>query len=112
MSSLNTLNPSCVSREKRNIQDRTQEAVRRQVEAMGCERFEVGVFDATSERMIPRVWDKETVFKSIAWLRYENLKGRNVYIRPAGEHHLSLVDDLKAAAIQRMKKEGFAPALV
>ena len=92
--------------------DKTQEAVRRQVEAMGCDRFEIGVFDAISERMVPRIWDKETVLKSIAWLRYENLRGRNIYIRPAGEHNLSLVDDLKASAIQRMKKEGFAPALV
>lgn len=92
--------------------DKTQIAVEKQIRAMGCERFEVGIFDATSERMIPRVWDKETVLKSIAWLRYENLKGRNIYIRAAGEHHLSLVDDLKAAAIHRMKKEGFAPAFV
>lgn len=79
---------------------------------MGSERFEVGVFDATTERMIPRVWGKDTVVKSIAWLRYENLNGRNIYIRPAGEHHLSLVDDLKGAAIQKMKREGFVPAVV
>ena len=92
--------------------DKTQVAVEKQIQAMGCERFEVGVFDAISERMIPRVWSKETVLKSIAWLRYENLKGRNIYIRPAGEHRLSLVDDLKAASIQRMKREGFAPAVV
>jgi hypothetical protein len=101
-----------MSREKSTMPDITQIAVEKQIRAMGCERFEVGVFDATSERMIPRLWDKETVLKSIAWLRYENLKGRNIYIRAAGEHHLSLVDDLKAAAIHRMKKEGFAPAFV
>ncbi len=101
-----------MSREKTTMPDKTQDAVRRQVEAMGCDRFEIGVFDAISERMIPRIWGKETVLKSIAWLRYENLRGRNIYIRPAGEHNLSLVDDLKASAIQRMKKEGFAPALV
>jgi len=79
---------------------------------MGSERFEVGVFDASTERMIPRVWDRDTVLKSVAWLRYENLNGRNIYIRPAGEHHLSLVDDLKGAAIQKMKKEGFVPAVL
>jgi hypothetical protein len=112
MSAFNTLKLGCVSREKRNIPDRTQEAVRRQVEAMGSERFEVGVFDASTERMIPRVWDRDTVLKSVAWLRYENLNGRNIYIRPAGEHHLSLVDDLKGAAIQKMKKEGFVPAVL
>jgi RepB DNA-primase from phage plasmid len=112
MSSVNTPRPQIVSREKSTMPDKTQVAVEKQIQAMGCERFEVGVFDATSERMIPRVWGKETVLKSIAWLRYENLKGRNIYVRPAGEHHLSLVDDLKPAAIQRMKREGFAPAVV
>ena len=112
MSSVNTPTRGSVSTEKKAMPDKTQAAVHKQVHAMGCERFEVGVFDASSERMIPRVWDKETVLKSIAWLRFENLKGRNIYIRPAGEHHLSLLDDLKAAAIQRMKKEGFAPAFV
>jgi len=79
---------------------------------MGCERFEVGVFDASNERMIPRVWCRDTVLKSIAWLRHENLNGRNIYIRPAGEHHLSLVDDLKGATILKMKREGFVPAVL
>ena len=92
--------------------DRTQEAVRQQVEAMGAGLFEVGVFDAASERMILRTWDKETAIKSIPWLRFENLKGRNIYIRPAGIHSLSLVDDLSADALHRMRREGFTPALV
>jgi hypothetical protein len=112
MSAFNTPKLACVSREKRNIPDRTQEAVTRQVEAMGSEWFEVGVFDPNSEQMILRTWDRDTVLKSIAWLRYENLNGRNIYIRPAGEHHLSLVDDLKGAAIQKMKREGFVPAVL
>jgi hypothetical protein len=79
---------------------------------MGATRFEIGVFDPNSERMILRTWDRDTVLKSVAWLRYENLNGRNIYIRPAGEHHLSLVDDLKDAAIQKMKREGFVPAVL
>src|SRR2546427_2452052 len=112
MSAFNTPRVGCVSREKRNISDRTQEAVRRQIEAMGATRFEIGVFDPSSEQMILRTWDRDTVLKSVAWLRYENLNGRNIYIRPAGEHHLSLVDDLKSAAIQKMKKEGFVPAVL
>ena len=79
---------------------------------MGATRFEIGVFDPNSEQMILRTGDADTVLKSIAWLRYQNLNGRNIYIRPAGEHHLSLVDDLKGAAIQKMKREGFVPAVV
>jgi len=79
---------------------------------MGGARFEIGVFNPNSEQMILRTWDRDTVLKSIAWLRYENLNGRNIYIRPAGEHPLSLVDDLKGAAIRKMKGEGFVPAVV
>src|ERR1017187_6647348 len=41
-----------------------------------------------------------------------NPTGRNIYIRPRGEHNLSLIDDLTAASIERMKAEGFHPALV
>lgn len=79
---------------------------------MGGTRFEIGVFDPNSEQMILRTGDRDTVLKSIAWLRYQNLNGRNIYIRPTGEHHLSLVDDLKGAAIQKMKSEQFVPAVL
>ena len=62
--------------------------------------------------MLPRTLDRATLLRSVGWLRYQNAQGRNIYIRPRGEHHLSLVDDLTAGAVQRMKEEGFAPALV
>jgi len=62
--------------------------------------------------MIPRTWDIDTLTKSIPWLRLQNADGRNIYIRPKGEHDLSLVDDLTEASVQRMKSTGFAPALV
>ena len=44
--------------------------------------------------MIPRVWDAGTILKSLPWLRHQNRHGRNIYIRPKGEHDLSMVDDL------------------
>ena len=52
--------------------------------------------------MIPRTWDRDTVLRSLPWLRLQNADGRNVYIRPKGEHDLSLVDDLTADAVKRM----------
>jgi hypothetical protein len=98
---------------------RTRSAIERQITAMGTDVFEVGLFkprtpgDPHSEpEMLPRVWDRETLLRSVSWLCYQNAHGRNVYVRPNGEHHLSLVDDLTAEAIQRMKVEGFAPAVV
>src|SRR6202023_1154647 len=38
--------------------------------------------------------------------------GRNIYVRPKGEHDLSLVDDLTADAVKRMKAKHFTPAAV
>lgn len=83
---------------------------------MGAEVFEVGLFkpDAQGREpvMLPRVWDHDSLVRSIGWLRYENSHGRNIYVRPRGEHNLSLVDDLSAGGIAEMIRSGFAPAAV
>lgn len=101
------------------MKNRTLIAVEQQIAAMGCEVYEIGLFkphtpdsDRREPEMLPRTWDRATLLKSVPWLRYQNSQGRNIYIRPKGEHHLSMVDDLTAAAIRRMKAEGYTPALV
>jgi hypothetical protein len=45
-------------------------------------------------------------------MRLQNLQGRNVYVRPHGEHDLTMVDDLKRESIDRMFASGFKPAVV
>jgi hypothetical protein len=94
----------------------TTEVVRRQIGAMAHDVFEIGLFkpDATGREavMLPRTWDADTLLRSVPWLRHENRDGRNIYIRPQGEHNLSLVDDLNRNAILAMKRQGFSPALV
>jgi hypothetical protein len=96
--------------------ERTVEAVEKQIAAMGCEVFEVGLLkpDASPAEptMVPRIWDRESLSRSIPWMRHQNLHGRNIYVRPKGEHQLSLVDDLDLAAVTRMKQTGFGPAVV
>lgn len=101
------------------MKNRTWVAIERQLTAMGADVFEVGLFkprvpgDRSNEpEMLPRVWDRETLLRSVGWLCYQNAHGRNIYVRPKGEHHLSLMDDLTAGSIQQMTREGFAPALV
>lgn len=83
---------------------------------MGCELFEVGLFKPTATGkepvMLPRTWDVDTLLRSVSWLRHQNRDGRNIYIRPKGEHNLSLVDDLNTEKVQAMKAAGFRPALV
>jgi len=91
-------------------------AVRQQIAAMGSKLFEVGVFRpetaGTDASMLLRVWDPDTVLRSVSWLQIQNHDGRHVYVRPKGEHNLSLVDDLTADAIAAMDRDGFRPALV
>ena len=94
----------------------TFDAVHQQVAVMGAELFEVGLYKAdsgaTEATMIPRVWDANTILKSVPWLRHQNRGGRNIYIRPKGEHDLSLVDDLTNDALLSMKATGFNAALI
>jgi hypothetical protein len=110
------MNPSTERWRQRNTRDKTTGAVRQQIAAMGSELFEVGLYDpdpgATEPIMIPRIWDSETIVKSVAWLRHQNSEGRNIYIRPKGEHDLSMVDDLAKDAVATMRQAGFNPALV
>ena len=103
-------------RQVNQVTGKTAAAVQQQVVSMGSELFEVGLYDpdaGTSESiMIPRVWDSETIVKSVPWLRHQNREGRNIYIRPKGEHDLSMVDDLTKDAVLAMKQEGFHPAVI
>jgi hypothetical protein len=97
--------------------DRTTRAAQQQIAAMGTQAFEVGLFKPSAAEegravMIPRIWDSATLIRSIPWLRMQNADGRNIYVRPKGEHDLSLVDDLSADAVKRMKATGFTPAAV
>lgn len=101
------------------MKNRTLIAVEQQIAAMDCEVYEIGLFkprtpdsDPREAEMLPRTWDSATLLKSVPWLRYQNSQGRNIYIRPKGEHHLSMVDDLTADAIKRMKAEGYSPVLI
>ena len=97
--------------------DRNGEIVRRQIVAMGGTTFEIGLFKSDSTEkahasMILRTYAAQAVFKVVPWLKFENYHGRNIFVRPCGEHNLSMVDDLSADSIRRMKESGFAPALI
>ncbi|MEE8057834.1 MAG: MobQ family relaxase, partial [Pseudomonadales bacterium] len=91
--------------------DRCYLAVRRQLNAMGCERYEVGIRDSDG-RMMPRKWTESEVLKSVGWLKRENAKGSDIYIRPAGSQGIVLVDDLTRGSLTAMREQGFTPALV
>jgi hypothetical protein len=86
--------------------------VRIQLGAMGCERFDLGIKRDAGEMILREGQGAIEITGAIKWLRHENAKGAHIYVRPAGLHPLSLIDDLSAAAIERMKAEGYEPAVV
>lgn len=90
--------------------DRTLEAVKKQVQALGCDRFEIGIRNQANGQMMNREWSAEEVYQSVSWLKRMNAQGHDVYIRPAGEGHaLVLVDDLNKEKIDQLKRAGLRP---
>lgn len=85
---------------------------------MATSTFEVGLFKpepgsgTDGPEMIPRTWDRDSLMRSVPWMKLQNLQGRNIYVRPHGEHDLTMVDDLKRDSLNRMFTSGFKPALV
>src|SRR5713101_3113031 len=86
--------------------------VRAQLRAMGSERFDLGIRRDAGEMILREGQGAIEIEKAIKWLRHENGKGGHIYIRPAGTHSLSLIDDLTGDSIERMRADGFEPAVV
>src|SRR4029077_18706001 len=78
----------------------------------GCEHFDIGIKRDAGEMILREGQGALEVEATIKWLRHENAKGSHIYVRPAGAHCLGLLDDPCAGAIDRMKAEGFEPAVV
>src|SRR5271154_1052334 len=86
--------------------------IRTQLRAMSCNRFDLGIRRDAGEMILREGQGAIEIEEAIKWLRHENGKGAHIYIQPAGTHCLSLIDDLTADAIERMKADGFEPAVV
>jgi hypothetical protein len=79
---------------------------------MGCKVFEIGVLRMDGRMLLRSGWSADQIDAACAWLRWENARGAQIFVCPQGTHALSLVDDLSAETITRMKDARFQPALV
>ena len=70
----------------------------------------MGIREAKTGQMMNREWSRAELEQSAPWLKRMNAKGNDVYVRPAGAHSLVLVDDVKPAMLEKMRRDGFAPA--
>jgi hypothetical protein len=94
--------------------DRTGRAVTRQLEAMGCEQYEVGILERRTGKIMNRTWSGEEIQERLAWLKRMNARGNDVYIRPARGDRASLVlvDDLDRRRLDQMARDGATAAVV
>ena len=90
---------------------RTYQAVRLQIQAMGEPRYELGVH-LPNQGMILRTWCCDQILTAIPWLRHMNGKGAHIYIRPTASLGLVLLDDVDLAAIAHLRTDGLAPTAV
>lgn len=94
--------------------DRTSQAVRQQLKAMDCEKYQIGIISAHTEGKAINKYDltPEQVMAEIPNLKRLNAQGNHIYIQPAeDEHKLVLVDDVSFDDIENMTKKGHKPAL-
>jgi hypothetical protein len=90
----------------------TRITARSQLAAMGCESFDIGVLQESGRMLLRERWSVEHVESALKWLRRENARGAQIFVRPHGEHALTLLDDLTSSAILELKRSGFGPAVV
>lgn len=94
------------------VNERTRNAVLHQMAAMGENVYEVGLKDEVSNLMLNRVWSTGQVLEHLPWLRAMNARGRHIYIRPAREHGLVMIDDVCEKQVARLSGDSLAPACV
>ena len=90
----------------------TYRQVRRQLAAMACDYFELGILRQDGRMQLREAWNATRIEQAIPSFRRENARGAHIFVRPHGPHALSLVDDIGVDAIARMTHARFQPALV
>jgi hypothetical protein len=80
--------------------------------ALDAPAYDLGV---RSERgMLPGLANLSAngVLARVPLLKAHNARGAHIYIRPAGEHRYTVLDDLSAEAVERLSVDGYEPCAV
>jgi len=92
--------------------DRTRNAVERMLAALDAPAYDLGIL---SERgMLPGLSNLSAagVLSRLLLLKAHNARGAHIYIRPAGEHRYTVLDDLTADSLARFAGDGLEPCAV
>jgi hypothetical protein len=93
--------------------DLTINAISEQVDSMGCKNFDLGIRSKegkfrTIEVNIQKLKNEDFV----RYLRFENYKESDIYIKPHKNNQgLVLIDDVSRKKIEQMKRDGYNPSV-
>jgi hypothetical protein len=92
--------------------DRIEIAVRNMLSAIEAPVYDVGVLGERG--MLPRLAGipAAEVLDRLPLIKYRNVRGCHIYIRPSGEHRFTVLDDLNETALARLSENGFDPCAV
>lgn len=93
------------------LRDRTAEAITRQIDAMGADKFSVYVSKKGVHEHYFKEWDRGEILEGAAWLKRMNARGFGVEIRPSDrDTNLVLLRNVLAGPAAAMKADGYEPA--
>lgn len=90
---------------RRRVTDRTTPEVKRHLKAMGCGRYEVAVRDMQQQKITQaNTWTEKQVLEAVPMLRRLNVRGNEIYIRPAKDEAHGLI---LASVVDKVTLDGF-----
>jgi hypothetical protein len=89
--------------------DRTLVAVQKMLTALDAPAYDIGIL--SDRGMLPGLSNlpAEGVLCRLAILKAHNVRGAHIYIRPAGEHRFTVLDDLNSDSVARLAGDGLEP---
>jgi hypothetical protein len=93
--------------------DWTYTAVTRQIKGMGCDMYDVGIRHLARGMLNRERWESADIIKALPWLKRENYRGCDVFIRPARSalSRLVLIDDVLPDALARLQAGPYRAAV-
>jgi hypothetical protein len=92
--------------------DRTLIAVRKILQAIDAPAYDLGVLNEGGMLRGLSALSSSQVISRIPLLKWHNAHGSHIYIRPAGEHRFTVLDDLAQGSLNRMLADGYEPCAV
>jgi hypothetical protein len=80
--------------------------------AFDAPAYDIGIL--SDRGMLPGLSNlpEESVLYRLPLLKAHNARGAHIYIRPAGEHRFTVLDDLNADSVARLASDGLGPCAV